>query len=69
MLVVEKADIFAPPYVRSSGFTSSKTWETATFHVRGATFNNSQNGGSDFRFSVNPPELYVRRVTVTRERH
>jgi len=42
-------------------------WRTATFRVRGATFANSQNGSSDFRICARPPELYVRRVTVTRE--
>jgi hypothetical protein len=28
---------------------------------------NSQRDGADFRLEVVPPEIYVRRVTVTRE--
>jgi len=65
------AKVFAKAYINlkeTVPLTGSKTWETATFHVRGATFKNCQVGGSDFRFWVSPPELYVRRVTVTRER-
>jgi hypothetical protein len=45
----------------------AKEWETATFHLRDAAFEGSQNGGADFRFEVLPPELYIRRVTITRE--
>jgi hypothetical protein len=45
----------------------AKLWETATFHIRDGAFENSQNGGADFRLEVRPPELGVRRVTVTRE--
>jgi hypothetical protein len=45
----------------------AKLWETATFHIRDGAFENSQNGGADFRLEVRPPELCVRRVTVTRE--
>lgn len=57
-------------YHRATGsfvLRGSETWRTATFRARGATFANSQNGRSDFRILVKPPELYVRRVTVTRE--
>jgi hypothetical protein len=51
--------------VRLSG---SKAWQTATFRTKGdATFNNRQNGRSDFRIWAKTPLLYVRRVTVTRE--
>lgn len=44
----------------------SDAWTTATFEITNAVFQNSQNGGADFRFEVAPPEAYVRRVTVTR---
>jgi hypothetical protein len=43
-------------------------WATATFPITNAIFRNSQNGGADFRFEVaSPAEIFVRRVTVTRE--
>jgi hypothetical protein len=42
-------------------------WSVATFHVTNAVFMNSQRDGADFRLEVVPPEIYVRRVTVTRE--
>jgi hypothetical protein len=45
----------------------SGKWLTNRFHVRDATFQNSQNAGSDFRLWASPPELSVSRVTVTRE--
>ncbi len=41
-------------------------WTVATFEITNAIFQNSQNGGADFRLEVVPPEAYVRRVTVTR---
>ena len=44
----------------------SETWQTATFQIADATFQNAQNGRADFRVRASPPELYVRRVTVTR---
>jgi hypothetical protein len=47
--------------------TTEGDWKTATFLIRNAAFENSQNGGADFRLSVRPPALCVRRVTVTRE--
>jgi hypothetical protein len=46
----------------------SSEWETAAFHIRNGAFENAQNGGADFRLEITPPELSVRRVTVTRER-
>jgi hypothetical protein len=42
-------------------------WAVATFHITNAFFMNSQKGGADFRLEVVPPELHVRRVSVTRE--
>jgi hypothetical protein len=47
---------------------ASSEWETAAFHIRNGAFENAQNGGADFRLEITPPELSVRRVTVTRER-
>jgi len=40
-------------------------WSTATFHLTNAVFLNSQKDGADFRLEVVPPDIYVRRVTVT----
>jgi hypothetical protein len=55
---------------RSAGRTVMLTgvnkWLTTTFYLRNAAFKNAQNGQSDFRIYVRPPDLYVRRVTVTR---
>jgi hypothetical protein len=51
-------------FTRVSG---SNAWQIATFHIKDGAFMNSQNGGADFRLEVIPPEIYVRRVTVTRE--
>ena len=42
-------------------------WAVATFHLTNAVFRNSQKGGADFRIEVLPPDIYLRRVTVTRE--
>jgi hypothetical protein len=50
-----------------SRIRESSTWQTATFHVTNALFMNAQNGGADFRLEVTPAEIYLRRVTVTRE--
>ncbi len=50
----------------STRLRGSETWQTATFQIAEATFQNAQNGQSDFRIRASPPELYVRRVTVTR---
>ena len=41
--------------------------QTVTFRVRDGLFENSENGNSDFRVEVSSPEIYVRRVSVTRE--
>ena len=45
----------------------SGRWLRATFHIRDATFHNSQNARSDFRLLASPPDLAVSRVTVTLE--
>ena len=45
----------------------SNAWKIATFYIADGVFRNSQNGRADFRLEVTPPEIYVRRVTVTRE--
>ncbi|MCX6903367.1 MAG: hypothetical protein NTW03_07795, partial [Verrucomicrobia bacterium] len=45
---------------------ASHSWRVATFQIRNATFRNSQNSGADFRVCVFPPDLYVRRVSLTR---
>jgi hypothetical protein len=58
------AFIQAHPVVRLRG---SGAWRKVSFRLKDAAFANSQNGGADFRLWVSPPELYVRRVTVTRE--
>jgi hypothetical protein len=41
-------------------------WKTASFTMRQACFTGAQNGGADFRFAVEAPELAVRKVTLTR---
>jgi hypothetical protein len=43
------------------------SWETATFRITDAVFANSQNGGADFRLEFLPPDVFMRRVTLTRE--
>ncbi len=43
-----------------------QTWKTASFRLSGARFENSQNGGADFRISVRADPFYVGRVTVKR---
>lgn len=42
-------------------------WSMATFHLTNTVFLNSQRDGADFRLEVAPPEIHVRRVTLTRE--
>ena len=43
-------------------------WNKATFYTQNdAAFRKRQNGQSDFRIWAKSPELYIRRVTVTRE--
>lgn len=49
-----------------SRITETGTWQTATFQLTNAVFLNSQNGGADFRLEVSPPDIYLRRVSVTR---
>jgi hypothetical protein len=44
-----------------------QVWQTVTFRLVDGVFANSQNGGADMRLEVSPPDIYVRRVTVTRE--
>jgi hypothetical protein len=46
----------------------SPQWRKATFRTKGdGGFANRENGLSDFRIWAKTPQLYVRRVTVTRE--
>jgi len=52
-----------PHIVQLSG---SKQWRTVAFQIEDATFRNAQNSHSDFRLWVKPPDLCIRRVTVTR---
>ncbi len=50
------------------GFISTPgIWNVATFHITNAVFLNSQRDGADFRIEVVPPDLHVRRITITRE--
>ena len=42
-------------------------WAVATFHITNAVFRNSQKSKADFRIEVVPPDIYLRRVTVTKE--
>lgn len=51
---------------RSVLLRGSNVWKTAAFPIYGAAFGNLENGGADFRITVRPAELYVRRVSVTR---
>ena len=43
----------------------SQKWLKATFHVNDGSFQNSQSGQADFRLWASPPEVCVKRVTVT----
>lgn len=58
------------PYTASSGHVGFNSgcddWQTETFVLTDARFQNRQNNGADFRLRVNCPEFYVRRVTVAR---
>jgi hypothetical protein len=51
---------------RTVALSGANKWQTATFFLRNAAFKNAQNGQADFRIFARPPELYVRKVTVTR---
>jgi len=42
------------------------TWITSKFLLQQARFANSQNADADFRIAADAPELFVRRVTLTR---
>jgi len=53
------------PQLPNVPLRGSKKWMKGTFRIRGAGFRNSQNAGSDFRLWASPPEMLVRRVTVT----
>jgi len=44
----------------------SNEWQSVAFDINDGAFVNSQNGGADFRLEMTPPEIYVRRVSVTR---
>ena len=60
---------FAGAYTASKtsvALSGSKTWKTATFALTNAVFSGSQNGGADFRLTVNTPEFYIRRIEVSR---
>ena len=57
------------PYTASENtvtLVGSGEWQTDTFELSDARFQNRQNGRADFRLRVNCPEFHVRRVTVTR---
>ena len=41
----------------------SKTWKTATFALTNAVFSGSQNGGADFRLTVDT-KFYIRRIEI-----
>ena len=51
---------------RFEWLNDSHQWRIASFRVQNASFEGAQNSGSDFRFLISPPDLYVRRVSVTR---
>jgi len=52
------------PRIQLSG---AGVWQVGSFELKDPAFLHSQNGGADFRFWVEPPELYVRRVIVIDE--
>ena len=58
------------PYTASGDtavLNGSGEWQTKTFDLSDARFQNRQNNRADFRLRVNCPEFYVRRVTVSRD--
>ena len=65
--IKEKSLHAAYLHAESVNMTPSKSWQTASFSLEDAGFQNSQNGKADFRLWVRPPSLYVRRVTLTKE--
>jgi len=56
------------PYTASPGrvMLNGGGWQTETFELADARFQNRQNGRADFRLRVNCPEFYVRQVTLTK---
>lgn len=56
------------PYT-ASAYTAvlngSGEWQTETFDLTDARFQNRQNNRADFRLRVNCPEFYIRKVTVS----
>jgi hypothetical protein len=44
----------------------SGEWQTETFELSNARFQNRQNGEADFRLRVNCPSFHIRCVTVTK---
>ncbi len=71
-LEFDGSDQYAPfagaysPCATKVALTGTKTWKAATFALTDAVFNNSQNGGADFRLNVGAAEFYVRKVQVLR---
>jgi len=65
----KRRDISHSAYVQAGGkqLEKSTNWQTVVFHVRNATFANSQNGDADFRIFVRPPQIFIRRVTLIRQ--
>jgi hypothetical protein len=55
------------PHLPTVPLKGSQKWLKATFHLKEASFQNSQNGNCDFRLWASPPELCVKQVTVTRQ--
>ena len=58
------------PYTASAktvALGGSGEWQTETFELSDARFQNRQNGRADFRLRVNCPTFHVRRVTVTKQ--
>lgn len=53
----------SPTVIELSG---ARSWRVATFDLKDALLNNSQNGGADFRLSITAPEFYVRKVQIIR---
>lgn len=45
---------------------NTRNWRRATFRLAKAKFQNSQNGGADFRIAVSADAFALRKVTVTR---
>lgn len=52
---------------RTVQLRQQKKWRTESFLLPEGRFENRENGRSDFRLLLSKPELYVRRVTVSRD--